>query len=153
MKCQEAEAKISELLDLELDETGSAELFLHLSSCPQCRTFYRSGMRLHNSIVRSSASSFSEFRTRVAKPHWLMQRLPMRLRSGPVAQVLRRRYSISLTTLVLLFAAMIAGTAAISTSVVSPPRVVEKKVQETVYVVQLPQVEINGSYVNAVKSN
>ena len=153
MKCQEAEARISELLDLELDEIGAAELFLHLGTCQSCRTFYRSGMRLHNSIVHSSANSIADSRIRGKKSRWLMQRLPMKLHTGPISQVLRRRYSVSVAATVLLLFAIIAGTATISTSVFSPPRIVEKRAQETVYVVQLPQVEINASYANAVKSN
>ena len=77
----------------------------------------------------------------------------MKLHTGPISQVLRRRYSVSVAATVLLLFAIIAGTVTISTSVFSPPRIVEKKVQETVYVVQLPQVEINASYANLVKSN
>jgi predicted anti-sigma-YlaC factor YlaD len=153
MNCQEYEVRISELLDLELNTTGSAELFLHLSTCERCRTFFRSNVRLHNSLAHSAANSLSESRARGIQPRWSKRGIPMKPHRRPIAQVFRRRYSISIAATVLVLLAIIAGTATISTSFVSPVQVVERKVQETVYVVQLPQVEINGVYANTVKSN
>jgi predicted anti-sigma-YlaC factor YlaD len=151
--CQEYELLISELLDLELSKTGSVELFLHLSTCENCRTFFLSNVRLHNSLVFSAANSRREARDRGFQPSWSKQGVPAKSHRGPIAHVFRRRYSISIAASALLLIAIIAGTATISTSFVSPARVVEKKVRETVYVVQLPQVEINGYYSNGVKSN
>lgn len=153
MNCEDYEARISELLDLELNTAGSAELFLHLSTCEKCRTFFRSNVRLHNSLALSAANPLSEFRPRGIQPRWSKRGIPMKSHKGPVAQVLRRRYSISIAATVVLLLTIIAGTATISTSLVSPARVVETKVQETVYLVQLPQVEISGSYTNELKSN
>ena len=153
MNCQEYEEQIGGLMDLELGTTESAALFLHLSTCEKCRMFFRSNVRLHNSFALSAANSLAERKDRDSQPGWLKRGIPVKSPRGPIAQVFRRRYSISIAATVFLLLTIIAGTAAISTTFISSPRVVERKVQETVYVVQLPQVEINGFYPNAVKSN
>ncbi len=48
MSCELYELKISKLLDIELTENESAELFNHMGSCGNCREFLRKTIRIQS---------------------------------------------------------------------------------------------------------
>jgi hypothetical protein len=153
MDCQQYEAEITELLDCELDAVRSSNLFLHMGGCERCRSFIGDVLRLRNSLASSSGVAISEYPIQGREPRSFKRGIPMEPFHGPVSQVLRKRFTISVAASVLLISTIIAGSATLSTLFAPPARVIEKKVQQTVYVVQLPQVEVHGFYADHVKSN
>ena len=153
MKCEEYEEKISELLDRELDMSRSGQLFAHLSTCEGCRTFFNSIQHLRGSLLDGALihePGRLEARMQRHFPKIAISANPDR---HPVGRIFRKRYTISVAATILFLCTIIAGTALVSTSFIPTPRVVERRVHETIYVLQLPQVEIKGYYSGAVKSN
>ena len=153
MKCEEYEEQISELLDQELDDGRSRNLFAHLSGCEACRGFFDSVQKLRETLRDSALTSHQGVEEWRAHHHPARTEFPMVGDKLRVTRLFRKRYSISVAATILLLFAAIGGTALVSSSFRPAPRVVERRVQETVYVLQLPQVEIKGYYSGSVKSN
>lgn len=153
MKCEEYEEQISELMDRELDSRRSRELFAHLGGCEACRGFFDSVQQLRESLLDSALTgnvATGEKRIHDYRPGKSIFVIGDKL---PARRLLQKRFSISVTAAILFLCVIIGGTAVVSNSFLPEPRVVERRVQETVYVLQLPQVEINGYYSGSVKSN
>lgn len=153
MKCEEYQGWISQYLDRELDDTTSRELFLHLGTCPDCRGFLHSLLLLRDSMRREIA---------VAAPKSLDARVK-NVVSGRGSQMagdrralshfLGKRISVSVVAAIFVLVALVASTAFVASTFFTEAQIVEKKVQETIYIVQLPQVEVKGYYPTTTKSN
>ncbi len=153
MKCEEYQWWINQYVDHELDDTTSQELFLHLGTCPECRGFLHSVLLLRESLRREIA---------VAVPQSLDARMKniVSRRGSQIAvdrralsHFLGRRISVSVVAAFFVLLALVASTAFVASTFFTEVQIVEKKVQETIYIVQLPQVEVKGYYPAAIKSN
>jgi len=153
MKCEEYQGWISQYLDRELDESASPELFMHLGTCQECRRFLNSLLLLRESIRRD---------TTVAVPKSLEVRMKnLASRKGSkmagdrkaLSRFLGKRISVSVAAAMFVLMALVASSGLLATTFFKEPQIVEKKVQETIYIVQLPQVEVKGYYPTTTKSN
>ena len=60
MNCESCQKHISELIDNELSTNDSVKVFAHLSECQTCRLFFRSCMRMKESVQALSIDSLHE---------------------------------------------------------------------------------------------
>ncbi len=52
MSCDDYQRKISKLIDGEVQQAESAEVFAHLAECPACRNFYHDLQNVSSSLDR-----------------------------------------------------------------------------------------------------
>ena len=135
MTCEEYQARISRLLDGELSSEQSPEVFTHLGTCRECRSFYHRLQNLNASLeqVRQVGipPSASPLRLVFPKKSTLMQRLwsnriTVRL---PVAAVLLLALALS-----LIFSVQ-RGTAPVE--------------RETVYLTKLPEIVVTANRITS----
>lgn len=153
MKCEHYEERISQYVDRELDDAKTRELFLHLGTCYECQGFLRSLLLLRDSIRRDvavAASKSLDARMKNIVPGNASRMVGDR---RGLSRFLGKRISVSAAVAVVVLIALFASSAFVATTFFAEPQIVEKKVQETIYIVQLPQVEVKGYYPTTTKSN
>lgn len=50
MDCEQYQQQISELIDIQLSENESSKVYRHLSTCSGCRSFFRSCIRVKETV-------------------------------------------------------------------------------------------------------
>lgn len=153
MKCEEYQGWISQYLDHELQDTKSNELFLHLGTCPDCREFLNSLLLLRDSlrreiVIAAPKSLDARMKNIISKRGFQMARDRKAL-----SRIVGKRISVSVVAAIFVLVLVATSTAFVASTFFVEARIVEKKVQETIYVVQLPQVEVKGYYPASTKSN
>jgi len=153
MECLEYQQELSSLIDGEADGEHAASLFAHLGRCEGCRAFFHSAIRLRDSFAairgRELAGEGGMERAARHRQQWENGR-PSRNR---IVRLVRRRFTTSVVAGLLVCILFCALGVGLSSLLRPSPQVVERRVQETVYVLQLPPVEVNAVYGNIVKAN
>ena len=142
MKCEEYQERISQSVDDELDEALSSELFFHLSSCGECKIFFRRVMQLRQAMLNATPLAVPPSLVPRVHPIASKMKFPISTDRLPIAQFWRKRISLSLSAALVLMVIISAVTVAVSSPFFFTPSLGVKKAQETVYVLQLPQVEV-----------
>jgi anti-sigma factor RsiW len=153
MKCEDYQEWISQYLDRELDDKTSRELFLHLGTCTDCRGFLHSLLLLRDSMRGETAPTAPGSLDARMKNIASRKGSQMARDRRAISHFLGKRISVSVTAAMFVLMALIASSAFLATTFFTEPQIVEKKVQETIYIVQLPQVEVKGYYPTTTKSN
>jgi anti-sigma factor RsiW len=60
MNCEEYQEHISQFIDGELDIVNETELFKHIGTCEQCRTFLKEALNLRSELSSSRISAVPE---------------------------------------------------------------------------------------------
>lgn len=126
----------SQFVDGELDAGREQELFGHLSSCEECRTFLKASMMLQNDILDTKPSGAPSMATIKA-----LEALPKR---RVLYGIWRKRvpFPIAATFAVLALASSVALTSFWMRSKEKPA----ETTQEVVYVQRLPAIQVIGFY-------
>lgn len=153
MKCEEYQEWISQYLDHELHDTTSRELFLHLGTCLDCRKFLNSLLVLRDSIDREMIIAAPKSLDVRMKNIISKRRFQLVGDRKALSRIVGKRISVSVVTAIFVLAVVITTSAFVASRFFTEAHIVEKRVQETIYVVQLPQVEVKGYYPATTKSN
>jgi|WetSurMetagenome_2_1015567.scaffolds.fasta_scaffold189458_2 anti-sigma factor RsiW len=84
MNCEWYEEQISALIDHEVDDAQSAEIFSHLGTCPSCRSFLASTQRLRTILANHADTVPATLDARIRS----ISRMKV---FGGVASILHRR--------------------------------------------------------------
>ncbi len=138
MTCNEYQELISQLVDDELDDGQSSELFLHTGRCAECRAFLRSTLRLRNEIASQALATPLSFERVDAHVRIRLRRTRMQHR--PFRTLFVRRISVPIPVAAALGILLIIGSillASLSTREHDP---------QVVYIMGLPTIEVQELY-------
>ncbi len=123
MKCETCQKNISELIDNELSDNDGANIYGHLSECGTCRVFFRSCLKIKDSIQTMSYDSLHESAQEQAG--WLKRYLRVPLPAAAVFIVL-----------------MIAGLFGTSLNFFQDRESVDVGHQQIIYISEHPEIEV-----------
>ena len=148
MKCDEYQEQVSALIDAELGDRSSPLLFEHLAGCVDCRSFLDSALQLRHLMYLGASPELA------AAPKDVRLNAGLQMSADrPAVRYLKRKISMSVATAAALIVLFAGSSAFFAAHYYSKPKIVERQIQSTVYMVQLPQVEIKDYYPPKVKSN
>ncbi len=146
MNCEQQQELISQFIDQELNPKDDGKLFLHLSTCHECRSFFRSTLKVRESlradieqaspksldslIQTSSGKIDSRATSRLSRYLWIHQ----------------RSITMSVRKAVAVLALAICGSVLLSLFVFKQNAFFPERKTPTEYVISLPQVEVVGYY-------
>ncbi len=144
MKHEQFQELVSLFIDRELDVKGEQELFVHLSSCEECRGFLKTSLTLQGDILESKPSGAPPLESiRAFEPS--QARVNVSSPKGRMLQGIWQKrvpFPIAATFAVLALVSTIAVTSFWMRSQEKPA----ETTQEVVYVQRLPAIQVIGFY-------
>jgi predicted anti-sigma-YlaC factor YlaD len=140
MSCEYYQLNISKLLDNELTENESAELFNHMGSCGACREFFRKTIQIQSLMDELNVPE----PLGLANP--IMELAKEKLIIRPKISLYQKfrevRIPLSVAAAVVIIAT--AGTIALSSFYLRPSPMLSENTARTVYSYTLPTVYIQA---------
>ncbi len=145
MTCEHFQEQISELIDNELACEAEPELFSHLGTCTDCRGYFAAVLKLRSSLVMDALNDSQQIkRLKEASIHPLIH--SSAVNRPAVHSFAKRKLSIPFAALIAVFVLTVAASIGVSSKFFRTEKIVEREVPHTVYIMQLPEVEVKGYY-------
>jgi predicted anti-sigma-YlaC factor YlaD len=141
MNCESYQEHISALIDHELDDERSADLFTHLGKCTDCRVFFMDVQRIQRHIAETPLPAVSpalDARVRTIRLKHGWQNLLHSVRTG--AGWWQRRLQIPVPAFGMLVLMVLASIAVAITLLRQPAPYTPEKA--TVYIMSLSPIEV-----------
>lgn len=147
--------QISVFVDHELAREAEVELFSHLSTCKDCRDYFTAVLKLRSSLMKDAMNDSQ--RIKELKETSVHPSIYSSSASRPALHTFRRRgisivkrkLTLPLAAVIAAFVLTVAGSVGVSSRFFRTEKVVERDISHTVFVMQLPEVEVKGYYLTS----
>ena len=147
MNCEGYQEQISALIDEELSDEQSAEVFAHLGICPSCRTFLATTHSIRNAMagetVQVPSSLDARLRTIARTDRW--RELALSVRHG--AAWWKRRLDIPVPAFALLLIMLLTSVVMILGLLRTTSPGFDTKSPNVVYIMSLSPIEVSAERV------